>query len=141
MSVQISSTGDEDIFLYHRYKSIFLSSKKRMTIVCNKTYFCTSGNINKIVLALRQRLLKVWQVSRTTPRQKPISSVYYYVYLYSLLQNNMFVRQKVVSSSQAPRQLLFDGHKYYFETPRTNIRSTIPPRTIFPSSKLCCFAK
>ena len=141
MSVQISSTGEEDIFLYHRNKSIFLSSKKRMTIVRNEIYFCTSGNTNKIVLAFRQRLLKVWQVSRTTPRQKPISSVYYYVYLYSSLQNNFFVRQKVVSSSQAPRQLLFDGQKNYFETPRTNIRSSIPPHTVFSSSELFCFAK
>ena len=44
-------------------------------------------------------------------------------------------------SSQAPRNVLFNGQKNYFETPHTNIRNSIPPRTFFPSSDLCCFAK
>ena len=41
----------------------------------------------------------------------------------------------------APRNVLFYRQKKYFETPRTNIRSSIPPRTVFSSSDLFCFAK
>ena len=52
-----------DIFVY------FSPSKNRTTIVRNEVYFCTSENTNTIALAIRKRLLKVWQVSRATPHQ------------------------------------------------------------------------
>ena len=42
-----------------------------------------------------------------------------------------FVRQKVVDEELATRKLLFDGQNNYFEATSTNIRSSIPTRSIF----------
>ena len=64
-------------------------------------------------------------------RKKSYEEVYYYVYLYEEFQNNCFVRQKVVDEELATRKLLFDGQKNYFEATSTNIRSSIPTRSIF----------
>ena len=59
MCLQLPSTEEGVIFLYHRYFCIFFPSKTRMTIVRNEIYFCTTRITNEIVLALRKRLLKV----------------------------------------------------------------------------------
>ena len=118
----------------------FSRSKIMITIVRNKKYFCTSGNTYKIVLALSKGLQKVWQVSKATPRQNR-SRRSTTTYICTCRFKIIFVRKKVRFSSQAPRNLLFYGQKNYFETPRTNIRSSIPPRTVFSSSDLLCFAK
>ena len=64
-------------------------------------------------------------------RKKSYVEVYYYVYLYEEFQNICFVRQKVVDEELATRKLLFDGQKNYFEATSTNIRSSIPTRSIF----------
>ena len=64
-------------------------------------------------------------------RKKSYEEVYYYVYLYEEFQNNFFVRQKVVDEELATRKLLFDGQKSYFEATSTNIRSSIPTRSVF----------
>ena len=64
-------------------------------------------------------------------REKPYEEVYYYVYLYEELQNNCFVRKKVLDEELATRKELFYRQNNYFEATSTNIRSSIPTRSVF----------
>ena len=60
---------------------------------------------------------------------KPDDEKYYYKYDRDL-GRDLFCEEK------SPRNVLFYGQNNYFETPHTNIRSSIPHRTLFSSSDL-----
>ena len=112
------------IFIY------FSPSKSQITIVRNERCFCSSENITYIVLAFRKLLLKY---DRSLGRlfiktDLVVILLRMFIQTVSIFFCTLTSTFNVVSSSNSN----FLRTTNNFKTPRTNILSSIPPRSFLP---------